>query len=230
MASGDFEKVLPLLFNDEGGYCNDAGDPGGPTKWGIIYDDLVVWRGCPKSASLAQRIAAVRAVDQAEAAAIYKAKYWDSLKCDDLPAGVDYCVFDFGVNSGIARAARELQRIVGAKMDGIVGGMTLKAVGAVAPEKIIDALSDRRMSFLQGLRTWRLFGRGWRARVLHVHADALLMARQAKTTSVPTVALQVAVAVAANAPAAMPAARDQVRDRSAPDPQSVETAISLGAI
>jgi lysozyme family protein len=109
----NFARVLPLLFADEGGYCNDAGDPGGPTKWGIIYDDLVVWRGCKRGAPLAARIAAVKAVDQAEAAAIYKAKYWDSLRCDDLPAGVDYAVFDFGVNSGIGRAAKYLQGVVG---------------------------------------------------------------------------------------------------------------------
>ncbi len=175
----NFAHVLPLLFEDEGGYCNDAGDPGGPTKWGIIYDDLIQWRGLPRTASKASRIAAVQAVTKDEAAAIYKAKYWDALRCDDLPAGVDYAVFDYGVNSGIRRAARVLQRIVGAKADGVVGGMTLAAVGRMAPEKIIDGLSDERLGFLQRLRTWRIFGRGWKRRVVHVHADALLMAREA---------------------------------------------------
>jgi lysozyme family protein len=197
----NFARVLPLLFADEGGYCNDAGDPGGPTKWGIIYDDLVVWRGCKRGAPLAARIAAVKAVDQAEAAAIYKAKYWDSLRCDDLPAGVDYAVFDFGVNSGIGRAAKYLQGVVGAKIDGVIGGMTLKAVGVFDPVKIIDQLSARRMSFLEGLRTWRLFGRGWKARVLHVHADALNMVR---ATSVPIVRPEVAAQLAEKVKAAGP--------------------------
>lgn len=174
----NFDRVLPLLFADEGGYCNDAGDPGGPTKYGIIYADLVQWRGAPAKCQTADKIAAVRAVTRDEAAAIYKARYWDSLRCDDLPAGVDYAVFDYGVNSGIGRAAKVLQRIVGAKADGIVGGMTLAAVARMDPVKIIDALCEQRLGFLQGLRTWRLFGRGWKARVVHVHADALRLARK----------------------------------------------------
>lgn len=182
----NFAHVLPLLFEDEGGYCNDAGDPGGPTKWGIIYDDLIQWRGLPRTASKASRIAAVQAVTKDEAAAIYRAKYWDALRCDDMPAGVDYAVFDYGVNSGIRRAARVLQRIVGAKADGVVGGMTLAAVARTEPETIIDELSEERLGFLQRLRTWRIFGKGWKRRVVHVHADALLMARQTRASPILT--------------------------------------------
>lgn len=195
-----FDAILPRLFADEGPYCNDEGDPGGPTKWGIIYADLVAWRGAPAKASLAARVAAVKTVDQAEAAAIYRAKYWQALHCDEMPAGVDYAVFDYGVNSGISRAARYLQDIVGAKPDGIVGGMTLAAVARMDPETIVSRLCARRMSFLQGLANWRRFGRGWKARVLHVAADALLMARAARTAPVPAVAPpEVTVAVTVNA-------------------------------
>ncbi len=172
-----FEAILPKLFADEGEYSNDAGDPGGPTKWGIIYADLVAWRGAPANTSKAARSAAVKTVDKDEAAAIYRAKYWQALHCDDLPAGVDYAVFDYGVNSGISRAAKVLQRIVGARVDGIVGGMTLAAVARMDPERIIDELCAERLGFLQRLRTWSIFGRGWKRRVLHVNADALLMCR-----------------------------------------------------
>lgn len=193
---GNFETLLPKLFDDEGGYCNDAGDPGGPTKYGIIYADLVAWRGAPKNAAIADRIATVRSVSKDEAAAIYKAKYWTSLRCDDLPAGVDYAVFDFGVNSGIYRAAKFLQRIVGVKSDGIVGGMTLAGVARAKPEAVIDALCDQRMSFLRHLGNWWRFGKGWKARVLHVHADALLMAREAAATAKPIEAPPVASAPA----------------------------------
>lgn len=181
---GNFERLLPKLFDDEGGYCNDAGDPGGPTKYGIIYADLVSWHGAPKGASLSERIAAVQKLTKADAAEIFKARYWVSLRCDELPAGVDYAVFDYGVNSGISRAAKVLQRIVGATADGIIGGMTLAAVARGNPESVIDALCTERLGFLQRLRTWRIFGKGWKARVLHVHADSLLMAREAKVAGV----------------------------------------------
>lgn len=173
---GNFDKILNLLFNDEGGYCNDVGDSGGPTKWGIIYADLIQWRGLPKNASLAYRIAAVKTVTTDEAKAIYKAKYWDSLRCDDLPSGVDYAVFDYGVNSGINRSAKVLQRIVGSKVDGVIGGMTLAAVARAEPTSVVQAISQERLGFLQGLGNWWRFGRGWKARVVHVQADALAMA------------------------------------------------------
>ena len=48
-----------------------------------------------------------------EAKAIYRKRYWDVQRCDELPAGVDYSVFDYGVNSGIGRSGKVLRRVVG---------------------------------------------------------------------------------------------------------------------
>ena len=42
-----------------------------------------------------------------DVAPIYKKNYWDKMKCDDLPSGLDLCVFDFGVNADL----EELQNI-----------------------------------------------------------------------------------------------------------------------
>ena len=44
---------------------------------------------------------------------IYRSKYWNATRCDDLPAGVDYAVFDYAVNSGVGRAGKVLRRLVG---------------------------------------------------------------------------------------------------------------------
>ena len=55
----------------------------------------------------------VRAMKLSDAKAIYRAKYWDALRCDELPAGVDDSMFDYGVNSGIARAGKVLRRVLG---------------------------------------------------------------------------------------------------------------------
>lgn len=223
----DFDRVLPLLFADEGGYCNDAGDPGGPTKFGIIYADLVTWRGAPAKCAAPDRIRAVQAVTKDEAAAIYKARYWDSLRCSELPAGVDYAVFDYGVNSGISRAAKVLQRIVGAKPDGIVGGLTLAAVARMDPVKIIDALSEQRLGFLQGLKTWRLFGRGWKARVVHVHADAIALWKAGLKDVTPSGVPAVSVAVKADAQPALDALTPATAPFVVPtiDPPSISAAL-----
>ena len=96
--------------------------------------------------------------------------------CDNLPAGVDYAVFDYGVNSGIARAARVLQRLVGTSVDGEVGPDTIAATARAKPAELINQICDERLAFLQGLRTWSVFGNGWGRRVHEVRAAAVAMA------------------------------------------------------
>lgn len=165
-----YDLSLKHVLEYEGGYSNDAGDPGGPTNWGItIYDARAYWK---KDATAAD----VRAMPLEVAKEIYRTKYWEAMDCDDLPAGVDFCVFDYGVNSGISRSVKVLQRLVGAKTDGQMGPLTLAAVGKIAPSGLIDQICDERLSFLQGLRTWSIFGRGWGRRVKEVRAAALTLA------------------------------------------------------
>ncbi len=89
-----YDQCLERVLAHEGGYTNDARDPGGPTNFGItIYD----YRKYVKRRATA---ADVQRMSLAEAKGIYRSKYWDALRCDDLPAGVDYTVFDYGVNRG----------------------------------------------------------------------------------------------------------------------------------
>jgi lysozyme family protein len=115
--------------------------------------------------------------DQVEA--IYRQNYWNALRCDALPAGVDYAVFDYGVNSGIGRAAKVLQRLVAAAVDGEVGPATIAATKRANATALIEAICDERPAFLQGLRTWPTFGKGWSRRVREVRAAALKMAKAA---------------------------------------------------
>ena len=43
------------------------------------------------------------------------------MKCDDIPSGLDLCLFDFGVNAGSGRAAKFLQQMIGTTVDGGIG-------------------------------------------------------------------------------------------------------------
>jgi lysozyme family protein len=106
---------------------------------------------------------------------MYKAKYWDKIKGDDLPTGVDYCVFDAAVNSGPGRAAKWLQACVGVEPDGGIGPKTLAAVAAIEPADLVEDYAKRRLSFLMDLKTWDTFGKGWGRRVAEVQASATNM-------------------------------------------------------
>src|SRR4029079_1162976 len=127
---------------------NHPDDPGGPTNFGITIFD---YRKYVKADAGADDARAMK-LDQAKA--IYRAKYGDALRCDDLPAGLDYAVFDYGVNSGVSRAAKVLQRLSGAADDGVIGPVTLAAARDCDCERVVAALCEERLGFLRALRTW----------------------------------------------------------------------------
>lgn len=158
----NFQRSLTAVLAHEGGYVDHPKDPGGATNLGITFAVLQSWRGRPITK------ADVKALTNSEAAAIYKANYWDKVRGDDLPAGVDYAVMDFAVNSGVFRSATYLQEIVGVAPDGKIGPLTLQAVAAWDAVKLIEKLSANRLAFLKRLSTWPTFGKGWSSRVTGV--------------------------------------------------------------
>lgn len=165
----NFEMALAYVLEHEGGYVNHPRDPGGATNKGVtqaVYDGYRKMRG--------RGIQSVKFISEEEVRAIYKFQYWDRVQGDMLPAGVDYAVFDFAVNSGVGRASKYLQAVVGVQQDGIIGARTVAAV--TNPVATINALCDRRMGFLRNLKTFLTFGRGWTRRVQGVRAHALEMA------------------------------------------------------
>jgi lysozyme family protein len=163
-----FDEILPRVFKTEGGYVDHPKDPGGATNLGITHITLALWRGVPKVTK-----AAVRALTKSEAANIYRANYYDRIKGDLLPRGVAYAVLDFAIHSGVSRSIRFLQKTVGAKPDGKIGPVTLRLVGAADPASLILLLMERRLGFLQRLRTWVDFGKGWLSRVNRVQSQSL---------------------------------------------------------
>jgi lysozyme family protein len=182
MAAFIYDEALCQLLLHEGGYTDHPSDPGGPTNFGIT---IVDYRKYVKPGAIA---ADVKTMSLDEAKSIYRAKYWDAQRCDELPAGVDYAVFDYGVNSGIGRSKKVLQRVLGVAADGVFGAETMVAVAVCDPKATIVAICDERLRFLKGLKTWGVFGKGWGRRVADVKAFSLQLAGQ-KPTSVPKRAL-----------------------------------------
>jgi lysozyme family protein len=173
MAASSYDEALARLLVHEGGYSNHPSDPGGPTNWGITIFDYRKYVNPQASA------ADVRSMPVEVAKKIYRDKYWNAMSCDELPAGIDYCVFDYGVNSGIGRAAKILRRVLGLpEKPGTVSDEVIAAAGGRDPKTLIDAICDERLAFLQSLRTWDVFGNGWGRRVREVRAAALAIARE----------------------------------------------------
>lgn len=174
-----YDDALARLFAHEGGYGHHPSDPGGPTKYGITLADYAAFKRRKVTAG------DVKAMPLGDAKAIYRDKYWSALRCSELPAGLDYAVFDYGVNSGIGRAARVLRRLLSLP-DGkaIVTDEVIAAATARDSAALVNALCDERLRFLKSLRTWPVFGKGWGRRVAEVRAGALAMARGA-AASVP---------------------------------------------
>lgn len=163
----NFAPSLAAVLVHEGGYVNDPRDPGGATNKGVTQRTYDVWR---VDHQLPKR--SVKHITDAEVMAIYKRMYWDKVSGDLLPSGLDYCLFDFAVNSGPRRAATYLQRILGVADDGKIGPVTLDAVEAVPAKDLIEGVCNLRLAFLKKLPTFAHFGRGWSRRVAEVRSKA----------------------------------------------------------
>ena len=165
----NFQKALDAVLHHEGGFVNHPKDPGGMTNLGCTKKVWEEWVGHPVDEK------AMRALTPEDVAPLYKKKYWDAVRGDDLPDGVDYIVFDTAINSGPGRAIKFLQGCVGTDMDGALGPKTMAAVRAADPKQLVEDYAKRRLSFLQDLPTWGTFGKGWSRRVAEVENTASTM-------------------------------------------------------
>lgn len=165
----NYQNCLNLVLIHEGGFVNDPRDNGGATNKGVTQAVYDAWR---VSHGLEAR--SVKFINDAELGGIYGLNYWARIRGDDLPAGVDYAVFDFAVNSGVNRASRYLQMVIGVAADGKIGPATIAAIRN--PLAAIGALCDKRLAFLRGLDDFDHFGKGWTSRVNDVAAKAKGMA------------------------------------------------------
>jgi lysozyme family protein len=166
----NFDVCLKKLLAHEGGYVNHPSDPGGMTNLGVTARVWEEWVGHPVGEK------EMRALTAAQVAPLYKRKYWDAIHGDQLPSGLDYCLFDTAINSGVGRASKFIQEMVGVAADGAIGNNTLLAISQFKDVKmLVDEYCDKRLDFLQKLKTWPVFGKGWGRRVADVRESATRM-------------------------------------------------------
>ena len=169
--SNKFSEALKVILHHEGGYVNHPKDPGGMTNMGVTKRVYEEWVGYGVSEHTMQNL------KEEDVAPIYKKNYWDKVKGDDLPEGLDLCIFDFAVNAGPGRAAKFIQRLVGTTVDGGIGPNTLKCIDDYVKKSSVDETIEKyqsmRQEYYEGLSTFETFGRGWTRRVDEVTEKAI---------------------------------------------------------
>ena len=179
MARSNFNAVMEQIFRHEGGMSMIRSDPGNWTSGKVGVGEL---RGTNFGiAAHAHPNVDIPNLTKAQAGEIYRRKYWNPIRGDDLPYGIDLVTMDPAVNSGVSRGVRWLQQAMGftgKDLDGRMGPDTLGAATKHEPVPIIQKACEIRMGFLRGLRTFTTFGRGWSRRVAEVEAKAVSMATQ----------------------------------------------------
>ena len=164
--SNKFSEALEVILHHEGGYVNHPKDPGGETNLGVtkrVYEDF----GGEKE---------MKDLTKEDVEPIYKKNYWDRVKGDDLPEGLDLCIFDFAVNAGPGRAAKFIQRLVNTTVDGGIGPNTLgkikEYVDHYGVKQTIESYALMRQNYYESLSNFATFGKGWTRRVSEVTEKA----------------------------------------------------------
>jgi lysozyme family protein len=178
----NFDKCLAEVLNHEGGFVDHPKDPGGATNKGITIGTLRQWQA-------GATVNDLRNISDALVVSIYRKGYWDAVRGDDLPSGLDMVAFDAAVNSGPRRGALWLQYAVGVAQDGKIGPQTLAAAEAANRTNAINEALDRRLHFMRNLPHWPTFALGWSRRIAGVrkfsHALAAAPVSQPLTPNAP---------------------------------------------
>jgi len=166
----NWDVALQHILKWEGGYVNHKDDPGGRTNLGVTQRVWEEWVKHPVTEEV------MRGLTIEMVSPLYKKKYWDAVRGDDLPSGVDLCVFDCAVNAGVGRASKFLQQAVGVTADGQIGPKTLEAVTKMPADELIEKFCDMRESHYKSLNNFATFGKGWMRRLDGIEAESKHMA------------------------------------------------------
>jgi len=173
----NWQQAFEQMLASEGGFSDDERDDGnklpdgrkGSTMLGVTQYNWEAHVGHQVTHDDMRKLTAV------DVEPLYKKKYWDVVQGDKLPNGIDYLVFDMGVNAGPGRSIKLLQAAVGTTPDGGLGPVTLAAVWAADPVVLIEKFSQEKEAFYRSLKKFTVYGEGWLNRVAAVKQKASSM-------------------------------------------------------
>ena len=163
MTEQNFNNVMAEIFRHEGGYVNDPRDAGGETNMGI--------------SKRAHPMVDIKNLTRSTAKTLYRRDYWEPVRGEQMPDGLDLVAMDGSVNSGVSRGSKWVQKGLGVKVDGKIGPMTVGTANASGAEiiNVIQRACADRMGFLRGLKVWSVYKGGWSTRVASVEATGVKM-------------------------------------------------------
>lgn len=166
----NFQEALNVILKHEGGFVNHPSDPGGMTNLGVTKKVWEEWVGKTVDEK------AMRALTPEVVSPMYRKRYWDAVKADDLPDGLDYLMFDFAINAGPGRAIKTMQKAIGTTPDGVIGAKTMQALKDANQSELVAKFSAEKEAFYRSLPTFGTFGKGWMRRVAEAktHAETML--------------------------------------------------------
>lgn len=173
----NWQKSFDQVMKSEGGYSDDKRDSGnwlpdgraGATNLGVTQ------RAWERYLGRKVTQAEMRALTKPLVQPFYKTEYWNKVRGDELPAGIDYLCFDLAVNAGPGRAIMTLQTALGVNSDGGLGPVTMGAVKSADPADLIDSFTAVKIRFYKALNQ-PVYERGWinRANEAQLFAHSML--------------------------------------------------------
>lgn len=173
----NWDQAFKQMLKSEGGFTDDERDNGNKLPDGRKGSTMLGVTQFNWEQHVGHQVTHddMRQLTPTDVEPLYKKKYWDVVRADELPSGIDYMVFDMGVNAGPGRSIKLLQTAVGVTADGGFGPMTMAAVQAIDPVTLIERFSAEKIVFYRSLDSFTVYGTGWLNRVADVKVKASAM-------------------------------------------------------
>lgn len=157
--SDNFNKIISLILEIEGGYVFDKNDPGGETKYGIskkTFPELDI-----KNLTID------------EAKTIYFKDFWIKIRADEFNGPLKYLIFDSAINQGRSGAVKILQKTLGATETGVIDDQLISKANRRSGVHI--QFTSYRIDKYRNSSNADLYFRGWAKRTLKVFEKSLII-------------------------------------------------------
>lgn len=164
----DVNKLVPHILKWEGGFVNDPDDLGGATNKGVTFKTYKLYRN--RKGLPIPSVGDLKRLSNDEFTDILKTMFWDACRTDEINSqSVANAIVDWAWHSGTTTAAKEIQRVLGVKADGIIGNITLSAINSQSPLPLFGKIKAARVKYIERICKSRpenqKYYRGWMNRI-----------------------------------------------------------------